>query len=109
MARFTDALRGDGLARTHRALGVLEQDPLRLKGLRSRSSRSPSPSFSDTLGAATTPGNLTAPNEQRLVQLRMERLASLPYKQFSAQIDGERKRLWDATLYPTHLYLSMAP
>jgi hypothetical protein len=43
MAGFTDALRGDGLARAQRALAGLEGDPLRLDHVRGQFSDSPPP------------------------------------------------------------------
>jgi hypothetical protein len=102
MTGFTDALRGDGLARVHGALGRLEGDPLRLDRARRRFSNSP-PAYTSNPSGTTTRSESPMPpseeqrrREQRLVQLRRERMASYPREQFSAQTSEELERLWDA-------------
>jgi hypothetical protein len=102
MTGFTDALRGDGLARVHGALGRLEGDPLQLDRARRRFTDSP-PAYTSNPSGTTTRSQSPMPpseeqrrREQRLVQLRRERMASYPREQFSAQNREERERLWAA-------------
>jgi hypothetical protein len=101
MAGFT-ALRGDGLVRVHIALDGLEVDPLGLDHARRRFSHSPPPYTSNPSGTTTRSASPNPPSEQeqrreqRRVQLRLERDASLPYEQFAAQIDEEMRRVWNA-------------
>lgn len=99
MTGYTDALRGDGLARVHGALGRLQGDPLQLDRARRRYSSSPPAYKSNPSGTITRSESPMPPteeqrrNEERLVQLRRERQASLPRYQFSAQTSEELERL----------------
>ena len=102
MAGFADALRGDGLVRAQRALVGLEGDPERLHRARRRFSDSPPPYTSDRSGTTTRSVSPNPPSEeqrcrqQRRMQLAGEREASKPHKQFSAQVEEERRRIWNA-------------
>ncbi|KAN0073554.1 hypothetical protein V8E54_008774 [Elaphomyces granulatus] len=100
MAGFADTLRGDGLARAQRALAGLEGDPLRLDRERQRFSHSPPPYTSNPSGTTTRSASPIPPSEERRQQRRMqlagEHEASEPRKQFSAQVDEERRRIWNA-------------
>lgn len=102
MAGFTDTLRRDGLARAQRALAGLEGDPLRLDRERQRFSHSPPPYISNPSGTTTRSASPDAPSEEqrlrqeRRMQLAWEADASRPDKQFSAQVDEERRRMWNA-------------
>ncbi|PVH70380.1 hypothetical protein DL98DRAFT_619623 [Cadophora sp. DSE1049] len=78
MAGFVD-VRGSGLARAQRALAGLEEYPERLDRERRRFSDSPPPYKSDI----------------RRMQLGRERDASRPRQQFSAQVEEERRRIWN--------------
>ena len=104
MARFIDALRGDGLARAQRALAGLEGDPLRLDRERERFSHSPPPYTSNPSGTTTRSASPNPPSEEqrlrqeRRAQLARDRMASEPYEQFSHQIDEEEKRVFEANL-----------
>ncbi|KAI9861236.1 MAG: hypothetical protein M1813_005409 [Trichoglossum hirsutum] len=108
MAGFTDALRGDGLARAQRALAGLEGDPQRLDRVRIRFDDSPLPYTSDRSGTTTLSQSPNPPSEEqrrrqeRRVQLGLEADASKPHKQFSHQIDEEEKRVFEASLNGTH-------
>ncbi|KAI9776852.1 MAG: hypothetical protein M1839_009300, partial [Geoglossum umbratile] len=101
MAGFTDTLRGDGLVRAQRALAGLEGDPQRLDRARMRFDDSPPPYISDRSGTTTRSQSLNPPSEQRRRQERRMRLAgeaeaSKPREQFSAQVEDERGRIWNA-------------
>ena len=102
MAGFTDTIRGDGLARIHRALDRLEGDPLALDYARMRFSRSPPPYTSNPSGTTTrSPSPAPPSEEQRQVQREIERQASLPSDQFSAQTSEEQERIFEADLNGT--------
>ncbi|MCJ1252779.1 hypothetical protein MMC24_000585 [Lignoscripta atroalba] len=96
------ALRGDGLGRVQRALGGLEAEPLALDRARRRFSESPPAYTSNPSGTTTRSESPDAPSdeqrrrEQRLVQLTLDRWASLPRKQFAAQVKEEMRRVWYA-------------
>jgi hypothetical protein len=102
MAGFTDTLRGDGLVRAQRALARLEGDSLRLDRERQRFSHSPPPYTSNPSGTTTRSQSPNPPSEEqrlrqeRRMQLGQERIASKPHKQFSAQVEEERRRIWNA-------------
>ncbi|MCJ1479185.1 hypothetical protein MMC13_007869 [Lambiella insularis] len=108
MAGFIDALRGDGLVRAQRALAALDADPLRLDRERQRFSHSPPPYTSNPSGTTTRSASPDPPSEEeqrrqrRRVQLGWEAEASLPYRQFSAQVNEEAKRIFEADLNGTH-------
>ncbi|KAI1401865.1 hypothetical protein F4819DRAFT_305782 [Hypoxylon fuscum] len=108
MAGFSDTLRGDGLARTQRALAGLQGDPLRLDRERQRFSHSPPQCASNSSGTTTRSASLNLPSEEqrlrqeRLVQLGLEADASKPDKQFSQQINEEEKRVFEASLNGAH-------
>ncbi|MCJ1355518.1 MAG: hypothetical protein MMC33_005510 [Icmadophila ericetorum] len=99
---MADNLRGDGLARVHRALDRLEADPLGLGRTRMRFSQSPPPYTSNPSGTTTrsaspdTRSDEQRRREQRRYQFIRERAASLPQKQFEAQVEEERKQIWYA-------------
>ncbi|KAF2180928.1 hypothetical protein K469DRAFT_714121 [Zopfia rhizophila CBS 207.26] len=108
MTGFADTLRGDGLARVHRALDGLEADPLGLDRARTRFSQPP-PSYTSNPSGTTTRSVSPEPprNEQRRREQREqrfqrrrklmdERAASLPLEQFLAQVDEETRRIWNA-------------
>lgn len=113
MASFTDTLRGDGLARAQRALAGLEGNPLQLDRARRRFSDSPPPYTSDPSGTTTRSASPDPPSEEqqhreeRRWQLIRERRASLPREQFSAQIDEEMRRVWNAD--PRTSWMSQMP
>ncbi|KAH8593167.1 hypothetical protein B0O99DRAFT_653532 [Bisporella sp. PMI_857] len=108
MTGFTDAVRGDGLARAQRALAGLDGDPLRLDRERQGFNGSPPPYKSDRSGMTTQSASLDPPNEeQRRVQLGCERAASKPYHQFEHQIEEERRRIWNAD--PSTSWMSINP
>lgn len=102
MAGFTDTLHGDGLARAPRALLGLERDPLRLDPERQRFCRSPPSYSSNSAGTTTRSASPNPPSEEqrlrqeRRIQLGLEADASKPHEQFSAQIEEERRRIWNA-------------
>jgi hypothetical protein len=102
IAGFTDTLRGDGLVRAQRALAGLHEDPLRLDRERQRFSHSPLPYTSNPSGTTTRSESPNPPTkeqrrrQERRVQLGRERVASKPDKQFSAQVEEERRRIWNA-------------
>ncbi len=102
MAGFADTLRGDGLVRAQRALIGLEGDPERLDRARRRFSDSPPPYTSDQSGTTTRSVSPNPPSkeqrhcQERKMQLAGEREASKPHKQFSAQVEEERRRIWNA-------------
>lgn len=102
MAGFTDTLRGDGLARAQRALAGLEGDPQRLDRARIRFDDSPPPYTSDQSGTTTRsqspnpPGEEQRRRQERQMQLAGEREASKPDKQFSVQVEEERRRIWNS-------------
>lgn len=115
MAEVVD-LRGSGLARTHRALAGLVEHPERLALERRRFSNSPPPYKSDTSGTTTRSESPNPPTEEerlrerRRMQLGQERIASEPDRQFRAQVQEERRRIWNSeprTGWPdmsVHLY-----
>lgn len=103
MAGFTDALRGDGLAKTQEALAGLRGDPLRLDRERDRFQHSPSPFTSNPSGTTTRSGSPNPPSEARLIQIGLERCASKPEEQFSHQVDEEAKRIFKADRDGTYL------
>ncbi|PSS08545.1 hypothetical protein M430DRAFT_69814 [Amorphotheca resinae ATCC 22711] len=113
MAGFTDTLRGDGLARVQRALAGLEGDPQRLDRARIRFNNSPPPYTSDRSGTTTRSQSPNPPSEEqrrreeRRIQLGREADASQPHEQFSAQVDEERTRIWNAD--PRTSWRSMPP
>ena len=102
MAGFTDTLRGDGLARAQRALAKLEGDSLRLDRERQRFGHSPPPYASNPSGTTTRSTSPNPPSEEqrlrqeRRMQLAGEREASEPHEQFAAQVEEERRRIWNA-------------
>ncbi|CAG8978556.1 hypothetical protein HYALB_00012430 [Hymenoscyphus albidus] len=106
MAGFADTLRGNGLARAHRALAELEADPHQLNRERQRFSHSPPAYTSNLSGGTTRSASPISPSEesrkQRRMQLAGEREASIPYNQFEQQVEVERKRIWDADLNGSH-------
>ena len=96
MAGFADTLRGDGLARAQKALAGLAGDPQRLDHARVlRFQDSPPPYTLDRSGTTTRSASSEPPNEEqrrdqeRRVQLGLERRASQPYKQFEHQTSEE--------------------
>ncbi|KUJ06238.1 uncharacterized protein LY89DRAFT_570764, partial [Mollisia scopiformis] len=103
---MVDNLRGDGLARVYRVLDKLEADPLGLDRARMRFSQSPPLYTSNPSGTITRSTSLELPSDeqrrreqreqqfQRRRQLMDERAASLPQKQFEAEVKEERKRIW---------------
>ncbi|TVY92750.1 hypothetical protein LAWI1_G002076 [Lachnellula willkommii] len=101
MAGFFD-VRGSGLARAQRALAGLEEHPERLDRERRRFSDSPPLYKSDMSGTTTRSQSPNPPTEeqrlrqQRRMQLAGEREASEPRKQFRAQVEEERRRIWNA-------------
>ncbi|KAH6704341.1 hypothetical protein BKA61DRAFT_636107 [Leptodontidium sp. MPI-SDFR-AT-0119] len=101
MAGFVD-VRGSGLARAQRALAGLEEYPERLDRERRRFSDSPPPYKSDMSGTTTRSQSPNPPTEeqrllqQRRMQLAGEREASEPDKQFRAQVEEDRRRIWNA-------------
>jgi hypothetical protein len=103
MAGFVD-IRGSGLARAQRALAGLEEHPKRLDRERRRFSDSPPPYKSDISGTTIRSQSPNPPTEeqrlrqQRRMQLAGERKASEPDKQFRAQVEEERRRIWNAEL-----------
>lgn len=111
MAGFGDTLRGDGLARTQRALARLEADPQRLHRARVRFDDSPTLYKSDRSGTTTRSPSPIPPSEQRRqerrIQLGREREASEPHKQFSAQVEEERRRIWNA--HPRTSWMTLKP
>ncbi|KAF8852992.1 hypothetical protein BDZ45DRAFT_677987 [Acephala macrosclerotiorum] len=113
MAAFTGTLRGDGLARAQRALAGLEGDPQRLDRERIRFDDSPPPYTSDRSGTTTRSQSPNPPSEeqrlhqQRRMQLAGDREASKPHEQFSAQVEEERRRIWNAD--PSTSWRSMPP
>jgi hypothetical protein len=88
--------------RVHRALDRLEADPLELDHARMRFSQSPPPYKSSPSGTTTRSASPdTRSDEQRRRERRRyllirERAASLPQKQFKAEVEEERKRIWYA-------------
>ena len=88
--------------RVHRALDGLEADPLGLDRVRRRFSHSPPPYTSNPSGTTTRSTSPDPPSEQeqrreqRRWQLINERRTSLPEKQFAAQVNEERERIWRA-------------
>jgi hypothetical protein len=74
MAGFADTLRGDGLARVHRALDGLEADPLGLDRVRTRFSQPP-PSYTSNPSGTTTRSASPEPpiDEQRRREQREQR------------------------------------
>lgn len=88
--------------RVHRALDRLEADPLGLDRARMRFSQSPPPYTSNPSGTTTrsaspdTRSDEQRRRERRRYQLIEERAASLPQKQFEAEVEEERKRIWYA-------------
>jgi hypothetical protein len=113
MAGFTDTLRGDGLARAQRALAGLEGDPQRLDRARIRFDDSPPPYTSDRSGTTTRSQSPSDPSEEerrlqeRRIQLFREREASEPHEQFSAQVEEERRRIWNTD--PRTSWMCMPP
>ena len=107
MAGFADTIRGDGLARVHRALDGLEADPLGLDRARTRFSQPPPSYTSNPSGTTTRSASLEPPSDelrrreqreqrfQRRRKLMDERAASLPLQQFEAQKDEETRRIWN--------------
>ncbi|PGH29544.1 hypothetical protein GX50_07714 [[Emmonsia] crescens] len=96
-------LRGDGLARAHRALMALE-DPERLALVRERFSESP-PSYrshqshNSTLSQSPNPPCIEQQQRDEVrFRLMNERRASLPYYQFQAQTQEERDRIIQADI-----------
>ena len=95
-------IRGSGLAKAQRVLAGLEEHPEQLDLERRRFSDFPLVYKSDTSGTTTrsqSPNPLTEDQrfcEQRRIQLGQEADASYPRKQFTAQVEEERKRIWDA-------------
>lgn len=100
MAGFADTLGGDGLARAQRALAGLARDAPRLDRERQRFSHSPPPYTSDLSGSVTRSASPIPPREERRQQRRMQLAgeceASEPQKQFSAQVEEERRRICNA-------------
>ena len=119
MAGFADTLRGDGLARVHRALDGLEADPFGLDHARTRFSQPPPSYVSNPSGTTTRSASPEPPNDeqrrreqreqrfQRRRKLMDERAASLPLQQFDAQVDEEKKRIWNAN--PRTNWMSKIP
>ncbi|KAJ8062009.1 hypothetical protein OCU04_009791 [Sclerotinia nivalis] len=101
MAGFTDTLRGDGLARAQRALLEFERDPQRLDRERVRFDGSLPVYASDRSGTTTRSQSPNDPSEEQRLQqerrrqLAVERQASEPHKQFAAQVEEERRRIWN--------------
>ena len=100
MAGFVD-VRGSDLARAQRALAELEEHPERLDRERRRFSDSP-PLYKSYMSGTTTRSQSPNPpteeqrvRQQRLMQLKGERVACRPDKQFSAQVEEERRRIWN--------------
>ncbi|KAF2179938.1 hypothetical protein K469DRAFT_460860, partial [Zopfia rhizophila CBS 207.26] len=95
-------VRGDGLVMAERALASLVEDPQRLDRARTRFSDSP-PSYKSHQSHNSTRSQSPNPpseeqrrREERRVQLRLERWASLPYEQFEAQHREEEERIYEA-------------
>lgn len=113
MAGFTDTLRGYGLVRAQTTLLGLERDPERLDRARRRFSDSPPPYTSDRSGTTTRSVSPNPPSEEqrrrqeRRMQLAEEREASKPDKQFSDQVEEERRRIWSVD--PKTSWMSMPP
>jgi hypothetical protein len=114
---MADTLRGDGLVRAQRALARLEGDSQRLDRARQRFRHSPPPYTSNPSTRSASPNDPSeeqrrrcrtrsvtpsAPSEEqrlrqeRRAQLWHEREASKPRKQFSALVEEERRRIWNA-------------
>lgn len=119
MADFTNTFRGDGLFSAHRTLATLKEGPVRLDRERERFSHSPPPYKLNPSTRSVSPNDLSeeqrrrcrtrsvtpsAPGEeQRLYQERRaqlwdEREACIPHEQFSAQVEEERRRMWNTDL-----------
>ncbi|KAA6406979.1 MAG: hypothetical protein FRX48_09277 [Lasallia pustulata] len=98
MAGLTDAVRG---GRAKRALARLEGGPLRVVCERQRFSDSPPPYTSNPSGTTTRSASPNPPSEEQLLreqrrQLAREARASEPDQQFTAQVEEERRRIWNA-------------
>ncbi|KKZ60762.1 hypothetical protein EMCG_04572 [[Emmonsia] crescens] len=100
---FPGALRGDGLARAHRALLALEENPQQLAHTRDRFSDSP-PSYKSQQSHNSTLSHSPSPvcdqqrqREAHRFRLMEEHKASLPYTQFSAQRGEELDRILRAS------------
>lgn len=99
---FMDTLRGNGLAKAHRALAGLEEDPQRLHHARGRFDEPPPSYDSEESGASTRSVSPNPPSkeqqrrQEQQVQLGLERNASLPYYQFEHQTSDEEKRILEA-------------
>ncbi|EDN99108.1 predicted protein [Sclerotinia sclerotiorum 1980 UF-70] len=102
MAGFTDTLQGGGLARAQRALLQFERDPQRLDRERVRFDDPLSVYASDRSGTTTRSQSPDGPSEEQQLQqerrnkLAEKRQASEPHKQFAAQVEEERRRIWNS-------------
>lgn len=104
MAVYLDALRGDGLAKAHRALAGLVGDPQRLDRARTRFDASPPAYNSDRSGTTTrsqSPNPLSEEQqrwEDQRTQVSLDREASKPHRQFAHQLAEEEQRIWKRNL-----------
>lgn len=101
MVAFSESLRGNGLAKVHRVLNGLEVDPTQLERARRRFSHSPPSHRSYPSGTTTRSPSPALSDEQRLVELEIERRASEPYQQLFDQVGEEKKRIFEAHINRT--------
>lgn len=111
MAYFRpDTIRGDGLWKAHGALATLASDSAQLDRERQRFDHTPSPVPSKSPGTSTLTNSPNAPTkEERIREKRRKQMhrnwnATIPERQFRAQVDVESLRMFHAA-NPEHKFL----